>query len=149
ISFIPDLAKNPASTATSLFQGATGLSGSSTGSSSGATADLKKSPINSIILHGTAGSGRVDLQSAVIQSPAFEGQAPGTITLAAVLTNSPIQFPVSVSLERSVAQRLNLAGNTPTNATYAKLPDFLTMKGTLGSSKADINKLALATAVLQ
>jgi hypothetical protein len=56
---------------------------------------------------------------------------------------------VSVSLERSVAQRINMAGNTPTNATYAKLPDFLTMKGTLGSSKADINYVALASAALQ
>jgi hypothetical protein len=91
----------------------------------------------------------VDLQSALIESPAFAAQATGTITLDAVLTNSPIQIPVSVSLERSVAQRINLAGNTPTNATYAKLPDFLTMKGTLGNSKADINKVALATAVLQ
>jgi hypothetical protein len=42
-----------------------------------------------------------------------------------------------------------MAGNTPTNATYAKLPDFLTMKGTLGNSKADIDKVALVKAVLQ
>ena len=147
IVVIPELAKNPGSTATSLLQGLTG-SGSST-SSSGGTAELAKSPINAIILRGSAGSGRVDLQQATVQSPAFEAQASGTITLAAVLTNSPIQIPVSISLERSVAQRINMAGNTPTNATYAKLPDFLTMKGTLGNSKADINKVALTSAVLQ
>jgi hypothetical protein len=63
------------------------------------------------------------------------------------LTNSPLQNPVSVSLERSVAQRINMAGNTPTNATYAKLPDFLTMKGTLGNPKPDY--MALASVVLQ
>ena len=84
-----------------------------------------------------------------MQSPAFEAQASGTITLAEVLTNSPLLMPVSISLERSVAQRINMAGNTPTNATYAKLPDFLTMKGTLGNSKADINYVALASASLQ
>jgi len=149
IAVIPDLAKNPTSTATSLLQGLTGLGSSSTNSSGGLTADLKKSPINSIVMHGTAGSGRVNLQNAVVQSPAFEAQATGTITLAAVLTNSPIQIPISVSLERMAAQRINMAGNTPTNVTYAKLPDFLTMKGTLGNSKADIDKVALATAVLQ
>ena len=149
IGVIPDLAKNPASSAMSLLQGVTGLGGSSTSSSGGGATDLKKSPINSITLHGIAGSGRVDLQKAVVQSPAFEAQASGTITLAEVLTNSPLQLPVSVSLERSVAQRINLAGNTPTNATYAKLPDFLTMKGTLGNSKADINKVALVSTVLQ
>ena len=147
ITVIPDLAKNPGSAATSFLQGLTG-SGSSS-SSSGASADLAKSPINSIILHGTAGSGRVDLQKAIVQSPTFEAQASGTITLAEVLTNSPLQIPVSVSLERSAAQRLNMAGNTPTNATYAKLPDFLTMKGTLGNAKADINYTALASALLQ
>jgi uncharacterized protein involved in outer membrane biogenesis len=149
ITVIPDLAKNPASTATSLFQGLTG-SGSSTSSGSGATTDLAKSPINSIILRGTAGSGLVNLQTAVVQSPAFEAQAhDGSITLAEVLTNSPIQIPVSVSLERSVAARINLAGNTPTNATYAKLPDFLSITGTLGNSKPAYNKAALASAVLQ
>jgi uncharacterized protein involved in outer membrane biogenesis len=150
IAVIPELAKNPASTATSLFSGLTGLGGSTTNSSGGLTADLKKSPISSIVLHGTAGSGLVNLQSAVVQSPAFEAQGhDGIITLAEVLTNSPLQIPITVSLERSVAQRINMAGNTPTNATYAKLPDFLTIKGTLGNSKADINKVALATAVLQ
>jgi uncharacterized protein involved in outer membrane biogenesis len=146
IVVIPELAKNPGSTATSLLQG---LTGSGSSSSSGGTADLAKSPINAIILRGTAGSGRVDLQKAMVQSPAFEAQASGTITLAEVLTNSPIQIPVSISLQRSVAQRINMAGNTPTNAIYAKLPDFLTMKGTLGNSKADINKVALTSAVLQ
>src|ERR1035441_9089706 len=42
-----------------------------------------------------------------------------------------------------------MAGNTPTNATYAKLPDFLTMKGTLSASKADVDKVALLKSVLQ
>src|ERR1035438_3341136 len=72
IGVIPDLAKNPASTVTSLFQGATGLGGSTTNSSGGVAADLKKSPINSIILHGTAGSRLLKLQQTVVQSPAFE-----------------------------------------------------------------------------
>jgi fatty-acyl-CoA synthase len=69
--------------------------------------------------------------------------------LAAVLTNSLVQIPISISLERDVAQRINMAGNAPSTAIYVKLPDFLTMKGTLGNSKADIDKVALASAVLQ
>ena len=149
IALIPELAKNPAGVGTSLLQGLTGAGGGTTTSSGGLATDLKKSPINSIIMRGAAGSGRVELQQALIQSPAFEAQASGTVTLAEVLTNSTLQIPVSVSLERSVAQRINLAGNAPPNATYAKLPDFLTMKGTLGNPKSDINKVALASAVLQ
>ena len=147
IGAIPDLARNPTGAASSLLQGLAGLGGSS--GTAGAAGALTNSPINSIVLHTTAGSGRVNLQQATVQSPTFEAQASGTITLADVLTNSPLQIPVSVSLERSVAQRINMAGNTPTNATYAKLPDFLTMKGTLGNSKPEINPIALASAVLQ
>jgi len=101
-------------------------------------------------LHGTVDSGRVNLRQATVQSSAFEAMAhDGTITLNEVLTNSPIQIPIAVLLERSIAQRINLAGNTPTNATYAQLPDFLTMKGTLGKVKADVNYVALSSAVLQ
>jgi hypothetical protein len=44
---------------------------------------------------------------------------------------------------------MNLAANTDTNAAYVKLPDFLTMRGTIGEPKADINKLALAGTVVK
>ena len=92
----------------------------------------------------------VTLQSAVVQSPIFRADAAGTVTLAPVLTNSPIDIPVTVSLERGVAQKINLLpANTPTNALFAKLPDFLAMKGTLGASKTEINKAVFAGAALQ
>ena len=61
-----------------------------------------------------------------------------------VLTNSTLQIPVSISLERGIAQRINLAGDTPANATYARLPDFFTIKGTLGDNKREYNYAALA-----
>jgi len=97
------------------------------------------------LARGTAGSGRVELQQSAIQSPAFRAEAVGTITLAPVLTNSTLQLPVSILLERSVAEKANLLpGDTPTNAKYAKLPDFLTIKGTVGDPKKDYNKAALA-----
>ena len=38
--------------------------------------------------------------------------------------------------------------NTPTNAAYAKLPDFLTIRGTMGNPQPDINKRALFGTVL-
>ncbi len=150
IAAIPDLAKNPASAATSLLAGLIGPGDSRTSRAGRLTTDLQKSPINWVTLHGAAGSGRVTVQQAVVQSPAFEAQAhDGTIALAEVLNDSPLQIPVSVLLERAVAQRINMAGDTPTNSIYAKLPDFLTMKGTLGKAKADINYIALSSAVLQ
>ena len=151
IAVIPELANNPASAATALLSKLIGPgdSNSSTNRTGGLTADLQRSPINLVTLHGTAGSGLVNVQQAVVQSPSFEAKAhDGTITLAEVLTNSPLQIPISVLLERTIAQRINMAGNTA-NATYAALPDFLTMKGTLGKAKADVNYVALGSAVLQ
>jgi hypothetical protein len=49
-----------------------------------------------------------------------------------------------VSLSHGIAKNFGLASADATNATYVKLPDFYTMKGTVGDPKNDINKLALA-----
>jgi hypothetical protein len=79
-----------------------------------------------------------------VQSTAFQVEARGGVTLASVLTNSAIQIPVKVSLRQSLADKVGLVpAGTPTNATYVRLPDFVTMKGTVGQPKADINYLAL------
>lgn len=140
VATIPELLKNPETTVSSLLGSLTGKS-SSGGS---LTDELSKSPINAIIARGNAGSGKVNLEQAMVQSSAFQADVTGTITLAPVLTNSAIQMPVTVSLSQSIAQRLNMVpAGTPTNAAYAKLPDFLTITGTEGDPKTQINKLAL------
>ena len=142
VAGIPELIRNPVGTASSLVGGLMGKAGTSGGLAS----DLQQSPINSIIVRGTAGAGRIELQQAVVQSPAFEADASGgTITLAPVLTNSTLQIPVSVYLSQPIAQRMSLVpAGTPANAVYAKLPDFLTMIGTVGAAKPKIDYLALA-----
>jgi hypothetical protein len=146
VSLIPELVRNPLSAATQILQGSSGKAGSS----GGLADELQKSPVNAILARGKVGSGRVDLEQAVVQSAAFEADAQGTISLAAVLTNSVIQIPVAVSLSRSIAQQMSLVStNTPTNTAYAKVPDFLKMKGTVGAPEAEINKLALAGTVLK
>ena len=138
ISTIPELVKNPEGAVGSLLQSFTGQS------KGGLAEDLSKSPVNSIVARGNAGSGKVALEQATIESPAFRAEATGTIVLAPVLTNSTIQIPVSVALSQPIAQRLNLVpGGTPTNAPYSKLPDFFTEVGTVGNPKADIKKLVL------
>jgi hypothetical protein len=53
-------------------------------------------------------------------------------------------------LSRGLAERTSLLpANTPTNAAYAELPQFATVTGTVGSPKADLNKLALGGMLLQ
>jgi hypothetical protein len=138
--------RNPVGVSSSLLQGLTGKDGST----GGLADELQKSPVEAILARGTIGSGRVDLQQAVVQSAAFKAESQGTVTLATVMTNSTIRIPVAIFLTRTTALRMNLVpANTPTNAAYARLPDFLTMTGTLGQPRPDINKLALAGAVLK
>jgi hypothetical protein len=141
VAGIPELVKNPTGTATSLIGGLLGKAGTS----GGLADDLQRSPIDSIVAKGTAGTGVVTLQQATVQSTAFQANATGTITLASVLNNSALQIPVSVSLSQPIAQKLALASSTTTtNTTYVKLPDFFTMQGTVGAPKSKIDYLALA-----
>jgi hypothetical protein len=86
VTMIPELVKNPESAVGSLVSSlASGSGASKTGGLSG---DLEKSPIDQIVGKGTIGSGQVVLQSALVQSPAFQAKATGTITLEPILTNS-------------------------------------------------------------
>jgi hypothetical protein len=142
IAVLPDLVRNPEAGLSSLVGGTDGQGG--------VKEDLNKSPLDLISLRGAAGAGGVDLQSALVRSAAFEAEAHGNIRLAPKLTNSTIEIPVAISLARPIAEKINLVPpNTPTNAAYARLPDFLTMKGTLGTPKEDINKVALAGVTLK
>jgi hypothetical protein len=139
---IPDLIRDPAAAIGSLLGRLTGG-----GSRKGGWADeLTAAPIDVISLNAKAGDGRVQLQQAEVRSKAFQALAAGDLTLAPILTNSTIQIPVKVALARSLADKIGLvSADTPTNAVYVALPDFLKMKGTVGNPKADIDKFALLT----
>ncbi len=138
IATIPQLLSSPDRAIASLL-------GQATGQSSGLMDELRQSPIQVINAQGRAGGGRIDLSSASVQSTAFKADAQGGIVLAQVLTNSTINIPVAVSVNQPIAKQLNLASaNTTASATYVPLPQFLTMTGTIGNPKADINKAALA-----
>ncbi len=145
ISGIPELLQSPKGKLGSLLGSLTGKDGAS----GGVPNDLQRSPINAIIVQGTAGSGRIELQKAMVQSPAFQADSGGgTVTLAPVLTNSAIQIPVTVSLSQPVARRIGLvSASTPTNAAFVKVPDFLTLTGTVGVPKPKIDYVALAGTV--
>jgi hypothetical protein len=132
IGAIPELITNPSA-----------LIGTATGKG-GLSDDLAKSPIDTIDARGDVASGKVNLQKAVVQSAAFLAEAHGTVTLAEVLTNSALQVPVSISLSHGIAKNFGLAADSSSSTAYEKLPDFYTMKGTVGDPKNDINKLALA-----
>lgn len=107
--------------------------------------EIAAKPIEVLAVRGGAGGGRVEVQEADINSAAFRVQTGGEIVLAPVLTNSTLQFPVQVSLGRPYAAKIGLVNaSTPTNVAYVLLPDFLTIKGTLGAVETDISKRGLA-----
>jgi hypothetical protein len=139
VAAIPELLRNPAGLV-GAFEDATGLR------HGGLSDELQKSPIDAITARGKAGSGRVDLQQAVVQSRVFRADANGTIRLAPILTNSPVELPVGIYLSQGVARRVGLGGND-TNSAYVKLPDFVLIKGTIGKPKADWKKLLVLAEV--
>lgn len=146
IGSIPDLIKNPTSALGNLVGGLVGGT-TAKGSWSDSLANV---PIDVIQARGTAGGGRVQLQQTELRSAAFHAQAAGDVTLAPILTNSTIQIPVQIALGRAQAAKAGLVdASTPTNAVYVSLPDFLKLKGTLGSPKADIDKIALGALALK
>lgn len=107
--------------------------------------EITAKPINVILATGTAGSGKVELKDARVLSAAFEVLCTGEIGLMPVFTNSTLHFPVHVALGRPFAEKLGwVNADTPTNAAYILLPDFLTIKGTLGTTDPEISKLGLA-----
>jgi hypothetical protein len=137
VATLPQLLSDPASAVVSWIDQATGHGG-------GLMDTLRQSPIQIINAQIKAGGGRIDLTSATVQSTAFKADGQGGIVLAQVLTNSVINIPVAISVSRSIGKQLNLAsGNASASATYVPLPQFLTMQGTIGNPKADINKVAL------
>jgi hypothetical protein len=137
---IPELIRNPAATLGNLVAGLAGGGGQR-----GGWADqLTAAPIDVILANGKAGQGRVTLDQAEVRSATFQVLANGDITLAPILTNSTIQMPVNVLLNHDMGGKIGLVNaDTPTNAAYVPMPQFLTMKGTLGKPDTDINKLAL------
>lgn len=148
VGLIPELTRNPEGALTGLVGSL--VPGNASAKTGSLSSELEKSPINSVVAKGNIGDGKVELQNAVVQSPAFAASATGTVMLADILTNSAINIPVTVSLSHSLAERMNLVPvNAPTNQAYVPLPNFLTMKGTVGEPKSDINKMALAGTVFR
>jgi len=112
--------------------------------------EITQSPVKWLDARTDIGGGNVNLSRFTVQSAAFEASSAGVIQIAEVLTNSPLNLPIEFALRRALAEKAGLLPpNTPTNATYALLPKFVTIKGTLGVPKSDLNELALGGLLLK
>jgi hypothetical protein len=112
--------------------------------------EITQSPVDWLDAQTELGGGNIKLSRFTLQSAAFEARTQGVIPIAEVLSNSPLNLPVEFALRRSLAEKSSLlAPNTPTNATYAPLPNFVTLKGTIGEPKSEVHELALGSMLLQ
>ena len=155
IAVVPDLAKNP-NAALSLPLRCDPRRWHSSGQKGGFMDELTQSPIDVIQGRGTIGDGRMELNDAMIQSPAFQAGARGTVQfhkaalMDQAITNSTIAMPLTVALRRSLAEKIDFVpAGTPTNLAFVKLPEYVTIKGTVGEPKTDIDKKALVAMALQ
>ncbi len=137
---IPDLIRNPAGAVGNLLGQLTG-SARLTG---GWVDEVTKAPIDTISLRGRIGSGKVELADVRVGSPAFRAAARGEIALQPILTNSTVNIPVSLALRRELAAKVGIT-DAPTggDTNFVALPDFLTLRGTVGEPKSDVKTSAL------
>jgi AsmA family len=112
--------------------------------------DLLDSPLNWVVVASEMGNGKIKVNTLNLVSPTFIMTTAGEMPIAEVLTNSPFhKWPVDFYLRRSLAQKIGmLPANTPPDAAYVKMPNFLQIVGTLGDPKADINERALAGSIV-
>ena len=142
VTALPKLIQNPGAQVGSWLGQLTGGAQAKTGSW---VDDLETEPLDVIDLSADIGNGAVSLKTARVQSAALRIDARGGLRFAPVLTNSPINIPVTIALSRKIAEKaVLLDASTPADAAYAPLPEFLTVKGTLGNPSPSIDKLALA-----
>jgi hypothetical protein len=106
--------------------------------------ELISDPVRWVDAKIDLGNGNIGLTRCMLESPAFEASVQGAIPIADVLSNSPLNLPVQLFLERSLAQKTGLlAANTPADATYAPIKNFVTIKGTIGQPTSDLDRVAL------
>jgi hypothetical protein len=103
--------------------------------------EITNSPLRSINAQVDLGAGKIDLKHVTVLSDAFHVDSRGTIPMAEVLTNSPVNLPLEFSLRRSLAQKSNLLpADASPDAAYVKLPSFVKLTGTLGVLKTEIDR---------
>lgn len=105
--------------------------------------ELLQSPLDQVNANLRAGGGRIEVTTFTAQSAMFRAESRGTVPIADVLNDSPLNQPVEISLQRELLAKLRFS-NVPTNDAYAKLPQFVQLQGTLGSPEAKTDKLVIA-----
>jgi hypothetical protein len=107
-------------------------------------------PINWMVANVKIADGKINLTQCQLAGEAYAANSQGVVTIAPVLTNSPIEnIPIEVSLSRSLAHRAGIkTANQDPNAAYVQLGRVAHIEGKLGDPKpkADTARIAMLTA---
>ena len=76
------------------------------------------------------GDGNIHVGPCVAGSSSFEAKVEGAIPIADILSNSPVDLPLQLSLSRSLAQKVGLASeNADPGLDYIPIKNFVAIKG--------------------
>ncbi len=107
--------------------------------------ELAESPLQWIAANLIITNGQANISAATVESSVFRAGLSGTVSMEEVLTNSTLnKLPVDLALSRNVAMRARLAPpNLATNAEVVPLPRFVSVAGTVGNPKPQIDPIAV------
>jgi hypothetical protein len=110
--------------------------------------ELADSPITWLLTDIDIADGVIKLGQVRATGSAFAANTQGSINIAPVLDNSPIQrLPIHFALGRTLAARAGFKGSADTNNAYVDLGPIAHVTGTIGSpeTKVDYPRIALLT----
>jgi hypothetical protein len=106
--------------------------------------ELMDTPITLVDSQVRITNGVAHLNRTFIESPAFQANVPGTVTLNEIMTNSTLnKLPVQLTLRRSIAEMARLVPKGGEQNPYVELPSFVSIEGTVGKPKYDVNEKAV------
>jgi hypothetical protein len=113
--------------------------------------EIANTPIHWIDAKLDIADGKINISGFSAVSDSYRGTVQGTVPIADVLTNSPLnKIPVGFELRKALAEKARMAsGAVSADGNYVKLPNLISLSGTLGDPKSEIDKKGLATLTLQ
>lgn len=104
--------------------------------------ELLDSPLNYLNADLRAAAGQIEIPDFIAHSDAFIATTRGVVPIADVLSASPLNQNLEISLASRLAKNLRLA-NPATNNAYVALPAFARLSGTLGNPEVKTDKTVI------
>ena len=105
---------------------------------------MLESPIQGLSLQSSFGEGTVNLGEFKVLSPQFQVVSTGAIPIADDLMASALALPIDLTMKKEMAVGANLVNDeAEVTEGFVKLPPFVSLEGSVGTPKVNIDKLAV------